>query len=89
MKHPTVTIHIGIHYGHLVAPIGRQLREQGYTIDKSTLSAVQADADAIAGLSLRNILTEGETRKARQRLTKRIAKLVSPVKKRGARERCS
>lgn len=65
---------IGIHFGALCERIDKQLAAQGHVVTKKNGRILQSFADSITMLSLHGFLSEAETRRARQRLLKRIAK---------------
>ena len=59
--------------GALADPLDEQLERQGLVMDCTVL---QRDADAVARLYVRGLLTDGETVKARARLFKSIQQAV-------------
>jgi hypothetical protein len=74
-------VKIGLVYGAFASKIQIQLRRLGYRLKQGEASASQRDADAILRLYLRGVLTEAETKKARQRLNKAIVTNIVPIGK--------
>lgn len=68
-----------IHFGALADKIDNQLATRGLSADPKTIAHWQKDADAISRLSIRDLLTESQTRMARQKLLKTICRTVHPV----------
>lgn len=68
---------IGLQFGALAPPLDEQLVEQGIAAGVRNLRQLQQDADAVSRLAVRQILTEAEADKARQRIIKRVGKLLS------------
>lgn len=74
---------LNIHFGALVSSIAEQLADQGIVYGVSMKDAVlhfQMDADAITRLSVRLLLPDGEVRKLRQKLMKRITTAVNDLR---------
>lgn len=68
--------------GAISPPIDKQLAEQGLRFDPPPPAGNnhwQKNADAITDLYIRELLTEAEATKARQRLLKGIAKHIVPI----------
>ena len=65
---------IGITFGAMADPIIKQLLGQDVTKIPDRINAYQEDADAITRLSIKGLLAESETRRARMRLLKIIIK---------------
>lgn len=65
---------ITLEFGALCRPIGEQLADLGFDIDKSITAVWERHDTAITTLSVALLLTEAEVDKARKRLVKRIAK---------------
>jgi hypothetical protein len=65
---------IGFRFGALSDPLKVQLDEQKAHVPPLDVLQFQQDANAITRLSLRGLITDGQTRAARQKLTNRIAK---------------
>jgi hypothetical protein len=63
---------ISVVFGAKSPPLSEQLA--GFDLDPEKIKHWQKDADAIARLSVRGILSESETEKARKRLVNRIAR---------------
>lgn len=61
---------IGLRMGAIAPPIEQQLKEQGFTLKNPQI--YQDQADRISHLNVGGILTDGEARKARQRLFNKI-----------------
>jgi FAD synthase len=59
----------------MVDPLAKQLKGSG--IPPTTVEHLQLDANAIARLSVRGLLPEGEVHKARKRLMKQIDAALS------------
>lgn len=72
---------IRISFGADSPPIEEQLREQGQTLDMNPLHRhlLQRDADEVARLRGRCILTEAESDKARKRILQIIKKQAKPL----------
>ena len=70
-----------IEFGAMAAPIDEQLRDQGLRLDieEVALWALQCDADGVARLFVRGILTETEVHKAKNRILQIIKKQVRPL----------
>lgn len=65
-------------FGWMADPLARQLREQGLPVPEAkVLRAFQDDDKAITRLRIRGCLSDGESVRARRRLTKRILTEVS------------
>jgi len=65
---------LSITFGSMCEPIAKQLAQQGRTIPADKLDHIQMDADAIARLVVRGIITEASARRARQKVFLRIKK---------------
>ena len=65
---------VQIQFGAMVPLLETQLGHQGLKMLSGPLHHVQKDADAIARLSARSVLSERETHNARRRLLKVILK---------------
>jgi hypothetical protein len=63
---------IGIRMGAISTPLKQQLQEQGFSLPDKSLQVFQDQADRISYLNIGGILTDDETRKARERLFKKI-----------------
>jgi hypothetical protein len=72
---------VHIAFGALSPRIDEQLRDQGLKLDMDvTIRAhLQRDADEVARLRVRRILTEAESDKARKRIFQIIKKQVKPL----------
>ena len=64
---------IAIRFGAMANRLEAQLRAQGFEARKIDIAHWQDDADAVARLAIRGLLTETETAKARKRLLKAIS----------------
>jgi hypothetical protein len=65
------------HFGAMAEPIKQQLASQGFKPkNKSDIGHWQKDTDAITRAYIRGLLTERETGKARDRLSREIMKGV-------------
>ena len=76
---------IGINFGALAEPIAKQLRAQGIRLRagqarNGIVGQSQRDADAITRLNVRGILSDGEARKARQRVLKHLVSSLEGVR---------
>lgn len=65
---------LAIEFGALAPPLSEQLAALG--IDDETIEHWQRDADAISRLSIRDVLTTREARVARERLWKRMRRVI-------------
>jgi len=63
-----------IELGALAKPLSEQLST--FNVDKEELERLDMDADAISRLYIRDLITESQATKARQKLMKRIHRLV-------------
>ncbi len=66
-----------ISFGALSDSLRKQIKDQGYpppTMDE--LAVMQADAEEIARLNVRGLLSDAETRRARNRLMKTLTKAI-------------
>ena len=63
---------IQIQFGAMAPLLETQLGHQGLKITSGPLNHLQKDADALARLSARGVLSEAETGRARRRLMKAI-----------------
>lgn len=72
---------VHISFGALSPPLDEQLRDQGLKLDMDeTIRAhLQRDADEVARLRVRRVLTEAESDKARKRIFQIIKKQVKPL----------
>ena len=80
--HPiTPPRNLRISFGALSPTIDEQLRDQGFKLDMDPLERahLQRDADEVARLRVRSILTEAESDKARKRIFKIIQKQAKPL----------
>jgi hypothetical protein len=64
---------LSVEFGALAPRLTEQLAAAKLFVDKSSVAHFQRDADAIARLSVRGLLSERETKAARRRLLKRMA----------------
>lgn len=71
---------LGITFGALAPKIVEQLKEQKFTAARIAITRAQNDADAVARLSVRGMLSDGETRNARRRILKRLLVNTKPLK---------
>lgn len=71
-------------FGALAPPIRDQLAEQGFALPRIKLAAIEQHAKGITWLSIAGLLTEAETRRARQRLIKRVRDEVRIARERAA-----
>ena len=69
---------ISVHFGALCPSIAEQLIEQGVVTIPDEINHFQKDADATTRLLIRGLLTDSQTRSARQKL---INKIVRDVEK--------
>lgn len=70
---------IGFHFGALASPFEEQANEQGYTLgDKAEYYEKMFFGLTAAWFD--GVMTDGEHTKALQRLVKRLAKAVKPIK---------
>lgn len=65
---------LSIQFGAMAPLLESQLGHQGMRLVGSKLMHIQKDADALARLAVRGVLSDGETRNARRRLLKVILK---------------
>lgn len=72
---------IGFHFGALVPKLKEQLAGFDITLPVGDLDTLQRAADSITYLSIQDFLSDAETRKARQRLVRRIENLVAAIRK--------
>jgi hypothetical protein len=72
---------LSISFGALSPPIGEQLQEQGLKLDIDPLQRqyLQRDADEVARLKVRGVITEAEADRARKRLFQIIKKQAKPL----------
>lgn len=70
----------GVTFGALAEPLYVQLKGIGWAT-RRRLTYCQDAADAIATLAIGGLLSEAETRRARLRLMKRIARVLTGKKK--------
>ncbi len=73
---------IELRFGAFAPPLFDQL--SAYNLSLGIIKQYQRYADAIVRLSAQNIITAGEARKARKRLTKQIAAAIRCDQKEGA-----
>lgn len=72
MARPT----FGVSFGAMAPPLAEQLAEVLGERSHPNLPQHQKDADAIARLAVRGVLTETEAHRARKRLMKRLEGIV-------------
>lgn len=71
---------IGIHFGALAPSVSEQVQKQlNYTDAK--LLEFDKDANALVRVYMSGIITDGENRKARQRLMKQVTRHLNSLKK--------
>jgi hypothetical protein len=72
---------LSVSFGALSPPIDEQLRDQGLKLDMDPVHRchLQRDADEVARLRVRCILTEAESDRARKRIMQIIKKQVKPL----------
>jgi len=72
---------VHIAFGALSLPIDEQLKDQGLKLNMSPTSRahLQRDADEVARLRVRRVLTEAESDKARKRIFQIIKKQAKPL----------
>jgi hypothetical protein len=63
--------------GALAPPRAEQLEGAGFSFKANQIRRLQGDADAIARLAVRRLLSESEVAKAGKRLAKRVAHAVT------------
>lgn len=68
---------VSLQFGAMVARISEQLDDLGLTANSHLMAHWQRDAEAITRLSVRGMLSEAETSKARRRLLKEILSATS------------
>lgn len=70
-------------FGALVPPIKEQLTSQGIIcyVPSCEIEAIQDDADAIVRLNIRNILPDSAVRKARERLMRKLTRVLTQSSK--------
>jgi len=66
-------------FGAFVPTLAAQIEQQGFKLRRIDVAHHQRDVDAVTRLAVRGILSEAESRRARQRLVNRIAKTVKPL----------
>lgn len=72
---------ITISFGATSPPIVDQLRQQGFKLDLAPVDRgrLQRDADEVARLRIRCVLTESESDKAQKRIFQIIKKQAKPL----------
>ncbi len=70
---------LALHFGALCEPIAKQIEAAGLVCAPKDAKLWQRMADGITICAIQQILTQGEVRKARQRLIDRIAKGVTSL----------
>lgn len=66
---------LSLRFGAVAPSIGEQIEAHGLPLP-SGLRALESDADAINRLRFHNVLTDGEVRRARERLMKRVTAAI-------------
>ena len=64
-------------FGAMAPKLKDQIRDAGFRFHYKDVEQWQADADAIARLSIRGLLSDSQTASSRQRLTRLIAKGIA------------
>jgi len=75
-RHTERIVKLKLEFGAMAPLLETQLGHQGLRITAGPLRHLQKDADALARLSVRGVLSEKETTYARGRLMKTILKLA-------------
>lgn len=68
---------IGLHFGALCDPIIKQVRAQGFDMNKADADHFQKDAEAITRLRIRLSMSEKERDKLSKKLLKNIEKKLT------------
>lgn len=71
-------MNLQINFGALAPPLASQL--SGFGLKNDVVLHLQKDADAITRCAIRGFIPEAVTKRARQRLFKKIVELVSDKK---------
>jgi len=72
---------LGLYFGALTDSVSKQISDQYHT--KVSLPEFDKDADAVVRLHVRGIISDGEIKRVRQRLMKKITSYLNahPIRK--------
>jgi len=71
-------MNVELNFGALSAPLQQQLKSQGLAVldvDAERLQHLQRDADELARLAIRDVITDGAAASGRRKLIKRVCAL--------------
>jgi hypothetical protein len=78
MKAHKLTITLSLHFGATASPLKEQLKKMtGATWAADALDHFQKDADAVTRLFVRNLITDAQAHRARQKLVNKITKAAT------------